>query len=155
MWVKSAACAVAMCAIGFGAPSGVANADPATPTPAIPSPPKTTIDADGTYAVGTDIVPGVYSSAGPIVDGTCSWKRTSNPDGATIDNALTHQPQVVLIDPTDQAFKTRGCQVWQLTAGATPDNAAVSPFIAGLQLQAYLAQLQGRAAASGQLSPPN
>ena len=104
--------------------------------------------------MGTDIVPGVYSSAGPVADGTCSWRRTGNPDGATIDNALTHKPQVVQIDPTDKAFKTTGCQAWQLTDGATPDSSSVSPVVAGLQLGSMLAQLQGRAAASGQLPPP-
>lgn len=154
MWVKKASVAVALAVVGIGVPPGIAGADPAAPNPPGPLVPKTIIDADGTYAVGTDVVPGVYSSAGPVTDGTCSWRRTSNPDGATIDNALTHQPQVVLIDPTDKAFKTTGCQVWQLTEGATPDAAAVPPFLAGLQLRAYLAQLNSRAAASGQLPPP-
>ncbi len=40
-----------------------AAAPPAEGTP--PPGPKTTIDADGTYAVGKDIVPGNYTSAGP------------------------------------------------------------------------------------------
>ena len=82
MWVTKTCVAVALAVIGLGAPSGTASADPATPTPPAPPGPKTTIDADGTYAVGTDVVPGVYSSAGPVTDGTCSWRRTSNPDGA-------------------------------------------------------------------------
>lgn len=155
MWVNKLGVAMALAVVGIGVLPGVASADPATPAPPAPPGPRTTIDADGTYAVGTDIVPGVYSSAGPLADGTCSWRRTSNPDGATIDNALTHQPQVVQIDPADKAFKTTGCQTWQLTAGATPDASATSPLLAGLQLRAYLAQLNGRAAASGQLSPPN
>lgn len=155
MWVQMTTVAAALAAATIGALPGVASADPATPPPPVPAAPKTTIDADGTYTVGTDIVPGVYSSAGPVADGTCSWRRTGNLDGATIDNALTHKPQVVQIDATDKAFKTTGCQGWQLTAGATPDAASISPVLAGLQLRAYLAQLNGRAAASGQLSPPN
>lgn len=167
MWVKRASVATAMAVVGMGVLPGVATADPAIPAPPVPAPapasttapapataPKTTIDADGTYAVGTDIVPGVYSSAGPFADGTCSWRRTGNPDGATIDNALTHKPQVVQIDPTDKAFKTTGCQVWQLTEGATPDASAVPPALAGLKLQAYLALLNSRAAASGQVPSP-
>ena len=80
---------------------------------------KTTIDKDGTYAVGSEIAPGIYSSAGPIGDGTCYWKRTGNPDGNLIDNAISKKPQVVQIDPTDKSFKTSGCQPWQLTPDAT------------------------------------
>jgi hypothetical protein len=137
----------------------VAGADPTAPSPA-PSPgppaaaaaaagaPKTTITADGTYAVGTDIAPGVYTSAGPVGDGTCFWKRAGNPDGATLDNALTKKPQTVEIDATDKSFKTNGCQPWQLTDGAVPPP-TVSPIVAGLQLGGMLAQINSRAAASG------
>jgi hypothetical protein len=129
-----------------------AATDPDAPTTP-PAVPKTTIDADGTYAVGTDIVPGVYSSAGPIDNGTCYWKRTGNPDGATLDNALTKKPQTVQIDPTDKSFKTDGCQPWQLTNGAAPPAPDMPPALAGLKLQAYMAQLNARAAASGQTTP--
>ncbi|MDT5150827.1 MAG: hypothetical protein QOI01_2560 [Mycobacterium sp.] len=121
---------------------------------ATPPTPKTSIDADGTYAVGTDIVPGVYSTAGPVDNGTCFWKRSGNPDGATIDNALTKKPQTVEIAPTDQSFKTNGCQPWQLTDGAVPPaSQGMSPALAGVQLKLYMAQLNARAAASGQ--PPS
>ena len=130
-----------------------AATDPDAPTTP-PAVPKTTIDADGTYAVGTDIVPGVYSSAGPVGDGTCYWKRTSNPDGATLDNALTKKPQTVQIDPTDKSFKTDGCQPWQLNNGAAPPPPDMPPALAGLKLQVYMAQLNARAAASGQTTPP-
>ncbi len=95
---------------------GVAGADP-EPTP--PPGPKTTMDHDGTFAVGSDIAPGIYSSAGPVGDGTCYWKRMGNPDGNLVDNALSRKPQVVQIDPTDKSFKTSGCQPWQLTPDAT------------------------------------
>ncbi|TQR82240.1 hypothetical protein D8S82_33185 [Mycobacterium hodleri] len=144
----------------MGALPGVAAADPTTPAPTpAPTPangpaPKTTVDADGTYAVGTDIVPGVYTSAGPVGDGTCFWKRLGA-DGATLDNALTKKPQTVAIDPTDQSFKTNGCQPWQLTdAPPPPQTSGLAPALAGLQLQAYMAQLNARAAASGQAPPP-
>jgi hypothetical protein len=43
-----------------------------------------------------------------------------NPDGALIDNSISKKPQVVRIDPTDKAFKTDGCQPWQLTPDANP-----------------------------------
>lgn len=152
----------ALAVVGLGIIPGIASADPASPTPPgiappAPGPPaalKTTIDADGTYVVGTDIAPGIYSSAGPVGEGTCSWRRTSNPDGATIDNALSHKPQIVQIDATDKDFKTRGCQTWQLTPDATPDTSTMSPIVAGLQLHNMMSQLNGRAAASGQLPPP-
>ncbi|MDT7765931.1 MAG: hypothetical protein QOC63_5351, partial [Mycobacterium sp.] len=33
------------------------------------------MNADGTYTVGKDIQPGTYSSAGPVGNGACYWKR--------------------------------------------------------------------------------
>lgn len=160
MWVKKATTAAALVVAAMGALPGVAAADPTTPSPTptngpTPAPaPKTSVDADGTYAVGTDIVPGVYTSAGPVGDGTCFWKRLGA-DGATLDNALTKKPQTVAIDPTDQSFKTNGCQPWQLTDAPPPPQASgLAPALAGLQLQAYMAQLNARAAASGQAPPP-
>ncbi|MCV7423227.1 hypothetical protein H7K45_21995 [Mycobacterium yunnanensis] len=179
MWVKKAATAAALVLAVMGAVPGVAIADPtdapaptpapdaagptAPPTPSVsptpgPAPatagPKTSVDADGTYAVGTDVAPGVYTSAGPVGDGTCFWKRLG-PDGATVDNALTKKPQTVTIDPTDKSFKTNGCQPWQLSDQPAPPQASgLGPVVAGLQLQAYMAQLNARAAASGQAPPP-
>ncbi|MFY2860205.1 hypothetical protein ACOJVU_10530 [Mycobacterium sp. THU-M104] len=126
---------------GWVASAGAAGADP-EPTP--PPAPKTTIDKDGTYAVGSDIVPGIYSSGGPAGDGTCYWKRTGNPDGNLLDNALTKKPQVVRIDATDKSFKTSGCQPWQLTPDASPP-AEVPPQIAGAQLGILNGLLGGNA----------
>jgi hypothetical protein len=87
------------------------------PSPAPPAP-RTTIDADGTYAVGKDIAPGTYASAGPIPDGACYWKRVSG--DKLVDNALTKKPQVVSIDPTDTTFTTNDCQQWSLTNAPPP-----------------------------------
>jgi hypothetical protein len=107
---KARAVAAALTVVGFWAAAGAAHADPApAPGPAA----KTTIDANGTFKVGTDIAPGTYTSAGPVTDAVCSWKR-SNGDGV-VDNAMTKKPQVVQIDPTDTTFTTRDCQPWQLT----------------------------------------
>jgi hypothetical protein len=131
---------------------GIASADP----PAPPPEPKTVIDHDGTYAVGTDIVPGIYSSAGPIIDGTCYWKRTGGPDGDDIvDNAMTKKPQVVVIDPGDTAFKTSGCQPWQLTPGANVPG-GLPPMLGGAMMQGYLGDLNAKAgqAGDGQLPQP-
>jgi hypothetical protein len=125
---RTAFAAAAFVVAGWCAGGGVASADPHVPPPG-PSPgpqpgpaPKTTLDHDGTYVVGTDVAPGTYSSAGPVEDGTCYWKRlgsASNND--IIDNSMSKKPQVVQIAPTDKAFKTDGCQPWQKNDAASPD----------------------------------
>lgn len=158
--------AAALMVAGWVASVGVAAADPdptPAPTPAptaapapsgAPAPagaPKTTIDHDGTYAVGKDIAPGIYSSAGPVGTGTCYWKRTGNPDGALIDNAMTKKPQVVQIEPTDKTFKTSGCQPWQPSGDAPPPE--VPGPAAGAQLQGTLGILNGLLAPNGQHVP--
>ena len=99
-------------------PSPSPSAEAAPPSEDAPPPgPKTTIDADGTYAVGKDIVPGVYSSAGPTPDGTaCYWKRVAGDE--MLDNALTKKPAVVQILATDTSFTTNDCQAWALTPNA-------------------------------------
>ena len=114
--MASAVLAFAACC----ASTATAYADP-TPAPApppAPGPPpgpgpKSTIDGDGTFTVGTDIAPGTYSSAGPVGNGACYWKRLNGTN--IIDNAMSKKSQIVQIDPTDTAFKTSGCQQWQLT----------------------------------------
>jgi hypothetical protein len=146
--------AVGLLIAGWGLSSaGIAGADP-DPTPA-PSPTpapnvKTTMDHDGLYAVGTDIAPGVYSSAGPVGSGTCYWKRMGNPDGNLIDNALSKKAQVVKIDPTDKAFKTSGCQPWQPGGDPPPDQSGLA---GSGQLQATLGILNGLLAPNGQHVP--
>jgi hypothetical protein len=128
----TAVAAAVLIVMGWGAAVGVASADPpgppATPGPPVPpgapaqAGPKTVIDHDGTYMVGTDVIPGTYTSAGPVEGRTCYWKRLSSPNSSDIiDNAMTKKPQVVLIDPTDKAFKTDGCQPWQRSDTAKAD----------------------------------
>lgn len=119
----------------------------ASPAPAPPAP-KTTIDKDGIYAVGTDIVPGIYSSGGPAGNGTCYWKRTANPDGALIDNAMTKKAQIVQIDPGDKSFKTSGCQPWQLTPDAVPPPQTPPPGV-----QSTLGILNGLLGGNAQRPP--
>lgn len=130
---KAAIVAVGAALLGWAGSTGVVSADPSTPTPtpsrppappgphaqAAPPGPKTTIDHDGTFNVGTDIMPGVYTSAGPAQGHTCYWKRTNGSD--IVDNAMSKKPQVVQIDPTDKTFKTDGCQPWQKNDEATVD----------------------------------
>jgi hypothetical protein len=131
------------------APASPAPSGSTTPAAAPGAGPKTTIDKDGTYNVGSDIVPGTYSSAGPVGNGTCYWKRMGNPDGALLDNSLSKKAQVVAIQATDKAFKTDGCQPWQLTPDATPPPEASGP-----QVQAGLGILNGLLAPNGQPAPP-
>ena len=69
--------AAALLVVGLSASTPLAYADPVPPPP--PPGPKTSF-GDGTYAVGTEIVPGVYQSPGPVEGGVCYWKR-SNGDG--------------------------------------------------------------------------
>lgn len=138
MMSKRLVLAVAIALGGWNLAAGAAMADPPgqpSPPPPAPAQPKTVIDHDGNFAVGTDIVPGVYSTAGPAGNGTCYWKRLGTEDNGNtiIDNAMSKKPQVVQIEPTDKAFKTDGCQPWQRTDSATPDPGK-SPEAAKTQL---------------------
>jgi hypothetical protein len=84
--------------------------------PPPPSVPKTTMETDGTYRVGTDIVPGTYHSAGPSPEGTsdCYWARLKSLNEThIIDSNISTGPQVVMIQPSDRAFLTHNCQPWQ------------------------------------------
>jgi len=89
-----------------------------TVTVTYPSPPvpKTTMETDGTYRVGTDIVPGTYRSAGRSTEGEsdCYWARLNslNPTHIIVNNIGTGA-QVVVIQPSDTAFLTHSCQPWQ------------------------------------------
>lgn len=86
-----------------------------TYTPPPPPGPRSTIEGDGTYQVGLDILPGVWRSSGPTGAGHCYWARLSDLRGAILLNELTEGPTVVEILPTDAAFKTERCQTWTLT----------------------------------------
>jgi hypothetical protein len=109
----------ALVVTGWCASAGIVHAEP---EPVPPPAPKTTIDADGTYAVGTDIAPGTYTTVGPIPDGACYWKRVNGTE--LLDNALTKKPQTVVIEPTDTAFTTNDCQPWQKTDAPPPPEPA-------------------------------
>jgi hypothetical protein len=83
-----------------------------------PSVPKTTMETDGTYRVGTDIVPGTYRSAGRSPEGAsdCYWARLNSLNEThIIDSNISTGPQVVIIQPSDRAFLTHSCQPWQKT----------------------------------------
>ena len=112
---RTAAVAALFVLVGSAASTSIAQAEP---DPAPPPAPKTTIDADGTYEVGKDIQPGVYSSAGPVGDSACYWKRVNGTN--IVDNAMSKKAQIVQIDPTDTTFTTNECQPWQLTDAPPP-----------------------------------
>jgi hypothetical protein len=92
-------------------PPAITKTVTVTYTPPPPPGPKTTIDGDGTYQVGVDIVPGTYRAAG---SGSCYWARLSSLDtGDVIDNNISSGPQVVGIQSSDKAFLTQRCGTWQ------------------------------------------
>jgi hypothetical protein len=162
--------AVFLALAGFVAagPAGAEPAEPAPPAPpastspapsaqAPPAAPLNVIDKDGTYKIGTDIVPGVYASAGPFPEGTCSWRRmapvvTEGEPGETLDRAFTKQPQIVEIKADDGSFKTTGCQAWQLT-DQPPPAPGLSPVLAALQWKLYMDTLN-RNAQQFEANPP-
>lgn len=127
-----------LCALFAGA--GFASADPAV-----------TISNDGTYTVGKDITPGVYESAGPLPGAVCYWRR-AGADNATLNNAMSKQPQIVQIEATDATFKTKG---WSAVAAdrrapARPDSALAVGASAAARLRRP--QRPGRQSGNGQ--PP-
>ncbi|MGB8407728.1 MAG: hypothetical protein WCE30_27050 [Mycobacterium sp.] len=136
----SIAAAATLTVLSWGASTPSAIADPPTPAPITPAAPTmppgapaplTTIDHDGVYIIGKDLAPGTYATAGPRDSNhRCYWRRMNSPDpsvpGNVIDSAMSAKPQVVLVDPTDRAFKTSGCQPWHLT-DAQPDSTGPSP----------------------------
>jgi hypothetical protein len=91
---------------------------------AAPSGPKSVIETDGTYLVGTDILPGTYRTPG---GSQCYWARLRSLDTSDIiNNNNSSGPQVVEILATDRAFLTQNCQTWSLAATA-PVAAAAPP----------------------------
>ena len=130
----------------------LAVADP-TPSPApAPRPAPVTGIVDGAYAVGKDIAPGVYASAGPVPGQVCYWRR-AGADNVTLNNAMSKLPQMVQILDSDVTFRTRGCQPWQPTDASPP--AETPPWLSQLQLRHNLDILNGLAGQSGngQLPP--
>lgn len=113
--VARAVAALTVAALTVAAP---AFSEPGPPPPPPPPPaPASTIDKDGTYRVGVDILPGTYTAAAPA-ETTCYWKRVGA-DGRLLDNALTKKPASVRIEPSDASFTTNACSTWQLSVCGT------------------------------------
>ena len=69
------------------------------------------VPGDGTWAVGTDVEPGVYVAEGGE---SCDWMRLSDPEGGADDviaRGILPRP-VVEIVADDVAFKSEGCGAW-------------------------------------------
>jgi hypothetical protein len=104
---------------------------------------------DGSYTVGTQIVPGTYVSSGPVDGKVCYWKRLGAGDhGEILDNAMTKKPQTVSIQATDRAFSTSGCQPWQRSDSAAPAR-TLPPIVAGLQFRQWINSIDNNARQSG------
>lgn len=74
--------------------------------------PRSVIEGDGTYLVGSDILPGIYRTPG---GSRCYWARLDSLDTSDIiDNNNSTGPQVIEILGTDRAFQTSGCRQWTL-----------------------------------------
>lgn len=118
--VAGTAIALTGCA-GSGQPIATVTSTPppltktvtVTYTPPPPPGPKTTIDTNGTFVVGSDIDPGTYRTDGKY---GCYWARLRSLDtGDIIDNNVSDGPQIVQILPADKAFMTRDCGTWHKT----------------------------------------
>ena len=80
----------------------------ALPTSGQPS----TSFGDGIWAVGTQVAPGTYTTAGGA---SCYWERESDLTGGSSSLIANDSPagQVsVTIAPTDKGFKTQDCGTW-------------------------------------------
>lgn len=122
--VRAKTAAMAGCAVvlaGCGGSSHTATTVISTPpaqtktvtvtvAPPPPPGPKTSIETDGMFVVGTDIAPGTYRSTGKY---GCYWARLRTLDtNDIIDNNVGDGPQVIEIQPGDKAFMTRNCGSW-------------------------------------------
>ncbi|MET4047431.1 hypothetical protein BJD99_20470 [Rhodococcus sp. 1163] len=94
--------------------TGVASADPATSF------------GNGTWAVGTDIVPGTYVSDGASDEYGCYWERASSFEG-DFDSIIANDfispdsgQAVVTIKASDVAFNSEDCGTWTLKAVPAP-----------------------------------
>lgn len=101
--------------------TGIASAAPATSF------------GNGTWAVGSDITPGTYVSAGSMDEYGCYWERASSFDG-DFDSIIANDfvsPEsgqaVVTIKSTDVAFISEYCGTWTLKAPALMPVPAPAP----------------------------
>jgi hypothetical protein len=73
------------------------------------------IPGTGSFAIPTDVAPGVYESRGPVGDGTCVWTRYASPSGDfadVLDSGSSTAPQLAKIAPGQGIFETNNCRPW-------------------------------------------
>jgi hypothetical protein len=71
-----------------------------------------TIPGTGTFAVGSDVPPGIYRSTG---NKSCYWERARDASGAAasiISNDVGSGQRLAQIRSTDKFFRTRNCRTW-------------------------------------------
>lgn len=101
---------------------------PAPPPTAPPPPagPRTTF-GDGTYVVGSEVVPGTYRNSNS--SSGCYWERLSGFGGTTdeiIANNFTQSRQLVTISPSDIGFSAQGCGSWTQDLSPITSNPSAS-----------------------------
>ncbi len=80
-----------------------------------PAAPASTI-SEGHWAVGTQILPGTYTTDGTDFD-FCYWERSTgflHDDTEIIINDITMEATTVTIEPSDVRFVSSGCGTWTL-----------------------------------------
>jgi hypothetical protein len=85
------------------------------PEPFTASP--TTDAPDGVYRVGIDMAPGVWQTS--VGDPACIWERRSGfggTDDDVLEQAGSHWPQTVVIEPGDAGFASWDCGTWTFVA---------------------------------------
>lgn len=112
---SSTTSAAAPAATAAATPGAKAAAPVTTEAPAAPAaegPVKTF--GNGTFRVGTDIVPGRYRSPGPedSIAPICYWDLT-NDAGKIIDQGVSNDGPSIATLKKGLLFKSSGCQDWQ------------------------------------------
>jgi hypothetical protein len=118
-WVSGIAASVVLLAIfainsnanqGSGTNNPSSSAETSTAGNLGPQKPYTSF-GDGTYIVGTDILPGTYRSSG---DNDCYWERLSGFSGSESDIIANGSNSIITIKNTDKGFDTSGCGTWTI-----------------------------------------
>jgi predicted small secreted protein len=123
---------LAACATQSGQAAPVSAPAPSTSDSTASPSALADIPGDGTFAVGSDIKPGTYRTAGAAssVIPNCYWERDKDLSGTSdsiIANGNSTGPAIVQISSTDAAFKTSGCQSWTLVTEAAAPPPTLSP----------------------------
>ena len=110
----------------------VSTPSPVTPAPHPPQTPRSTPKGtsepgfgEGTWAVGTDLEPGTYASAG---GDSCYWARLSG-FGGTIDDILANyrgSARSIVTIALGDGFQTDGCGLWMLVSEVAAPVGAIT-----------------------------